>query len=279
MTATAEPPSTEPPLDDAWCVLSSGALAYRQPPTKAGRPVWLDALRCVRLCEHGHSATQIHHWRCAARPRVKPEWIACNCANARGLCMDAKETPLEMPADVPPYHAVLWRDAQPTLLEPNGVWAVKVPGKPKGHEVFLDGGGTPHCAHGFNASLLRACRTRERAGAAAQLQAWWRVLDHTARASVRSELLRQQRGASPSFASSFEQADLRRAAAVWREAPHRANRPRPCRCTTKGLRLERFGSKHRHWPSQQRKRKADAGDAALLDLVDFVGHANRRVAR
>ena len=55
MTATAEPPSTEPPLDDAWRVLSSGALAYRQPPTKAGRPVWLDALRRVKLCEHGHS--------------------------------------------------------------------------------------------------------------------------------------------------------------------------------------------------------------------------------
>ena len=111
---------------------------------------------------------------------------------------------------------------------------------------------------------LRASRARERVGAAAQLQAWWRALDHTARASVRAELRRQQRGASPSLASSFEQADLRRAAAVWREAPHRADRPRPCQCTTKGLRLERFGYQHSHWPSQERKRKADAGDAALV---------------
>ena len=230
MTVTAEspstkPPSTERPLDDAWCVLSSGALAYRQPPTKTGRPVWLDALRCVRLCEHGHSATQIHHWHCAARPRVKPEWIECNCTHAKGLCMDAKEPPPEMPADVPPYHAVLWRDAQPTLLEPNGVWAVKVPGKPKGQEVYLDGDGTPCCAHGFSVSQLRAWRARERAGAA---------------------------------------------------APHRADRPRPCQCTTKGLRLERFGSQHRHWPSQQRKRKINASDDALAELV---GNANCRVAR
>ena len=82
MEATA-PPITSPPGDE-WRVLSSGALAYRLPPTKEGKPVWLDAHHRVKLCEHGHSAAQIHHWQCAARPRAKPEWVTCTCADAKG---------------------------------------------------------------------------------------------------------------------------------------------------------------------------------------------------
>ena len=56
------------PPGDEWRVLPSGVLAYRLPPTKAGKQVWLDALRRVKVCEHGHSAAQMRHWRCKARP-------------------------------------------------------------------------------------------------------------------------------------------------------------------------------------------------------------------
>ena len=130
-----EPTAASPP-GDAWRMLPSGALACQLPPTKEGKPVWLDALLGVKLCEHGHSAGQIHHWRCAARPRAKPEWVTCTCTDAKGLCMDARVKPA-LPADVPAYHRVLWRDSEPVLLEAKGRWGVPVPGKPKGHDVFL----------------------------------------------------------------------------------------------------------------------------------------------
>ena len=87
-----------------WRVLSSGALACALPPTKEGKPIWLDAHHRVKLCEHGHSAAQSHHWQCAARPRAKPEWVTCTCADAKGLCTESE---LVLPAEVPAYHHVL----------------------------------------------------------------------------------------------------------------------------------------------------------------------------
>ena len=179
-----EPTAASPP-GDAWRMLPSGALACQLPPTKEGRPVWLDALLGVKLCEHGHSAGQIHHWRCAARPRAKPEWVTCTCTDAKGLCMDARVKPA-LPADVPAYHRVLWRDSEPVLLEAKGRWGVRVPGKPKGHGVFLAADGTPLCAHGFSASELRKRRTKQRVQAVSKLQAWWRAMTREARACERA---------------------------------------------------------------------------------------------
>ena len=154
LAQAVEPASDPAQIDDAWRVLSSGALAYRMPPTKQGKAIWLDATRRVKLCEHGQSATQIHHW-CASRPRTKPEWVACTCTDAKGLCADAKaQVETALPDSVPAYHAVLWRDNRPELLKPKGRWAVRVPGKPKGSDVFLDADGTPLCPHGFSASEL-----------------------------------------------------------------------------------------------------------------------------
>lgn len=206
---------------------------------------------------------------------IKAKAYACTCTNAKGLCMDTKATPPELPEVVPPYHRILWRDAQPTALGPHEVMAVKVPGKPTGCEVYLDAAGTPRCRHGFTASQLSEQRAQERVGAALQLQAWWRAIDAAARSSVRAELRRHQRGAAPSAeASAEEAAALQRAADGWRNAPRRTRVPRPCRCTTKGLRLERFGGAcHRRSPSHQRKRKA----AALLDRTGQTDDtANRR---
>ena len=234
-----------------WRVLPSGALARQLPPTKEGKPIWLDALLGVKLCEHGHSAAQISHWRCTARPRAKPEWVTCTCSNAKGLWMEYPSPP----ADVPAYHRVLWRDATPVLLQPGGRMGVRVPGKPKGHDVFLAADGTPLCAHGFSACQIKKRCEKQRKKAASMLQAWWRAISTEARASVRAAMIdvTAARAVSPSR-------DLRRAAAVWRNhsewrrvircrsipgarprgrPPARA-KPMACSCTTAGLRLGRF---------------------------------------
>jgi hypothetical protein len=281
--AVAESLTSEVPIDPDWRVLSSGALAYRQPPSKHGRAVWLDAVLGVRLCEHGQSATQIHHWRCKARPREKPGWVACTCEDANGLCMDTIAPPAELPSSVPPYHEVLWRDAQPTTLD-NGVRAVKVPGKPKGAEVYLDAEGRTRCQHGLTYAQLRERRARQRASAATRLQTWWRALDAAERSAVRAELRRHQREpplAAP-FAEPFaEPTALQRAADVWRDLPRRATPPTSsCACATRGMRLERFGYRTDHSASssrkrhQQTKRRHVPGDA----LEHRDDSANRRRA-
>ena len=294
MEATA-PPTASPPGDE-WRVLSSGALAYRLPPTKEGKPIWLDALQGVKLCEHGHSAAQIHHWRCAARPRAKPDWVTCTCPDAKGLCMEAAPGKAPMlPADAPEYHRVLWRDAEPVLLQPNGQWGVRVPGKPKGHDVFLAANGTPLCAHGFSASELAKRRARQRVQAASKIQAWWRAMDRDARASVRAAMLHSVVSATASMPPSH---GLRRAAAVWRThsewrriASRQSNpwaRPRgrpptrradapTCRCSTAGLRIDRL------CPEQRGRRKRPRAHAPpLVELVDAAGAeeaANRALAK
>ena len=152
-----EGPIASPP-DDSWAVLASGALAYRLPPVN-GKPIWLDAVLRVKLCEHGHSASQIMNWRRSNPARVKPEWETCDCTDMKGLTMYPKAKP-ELPTVAPAYHHVLWRNAQPVRLEPGGVWAVRVPGKPKGREVFIDRHGVPRCAHALPAhgrpQLIRA---------------------------------------------------------------------------------------------------------------------------
>ena len=258
------------PPGDAWRVLPSGALACQLPPSKEGKPVWLDALLGVKLCEHGHSAAQIHHWRCAARPRAKPEWVACTCTDAKGLCIDARVKPA-LPADVPAYHRVLWRDSEPVLLEAKGRWGVPVPGKPKGHDVFLAADGTPLCAHGFSASELRKRRAKQRVQAASKLQAWWRAIGREARASVRAAMI----DASTARAAHLSR-ELRHAAAVWRVhsewrrvasrqsnlwARTRGRPPAPvepgCRCTTAGLRIDRFAA------GEYGKRKRKRQDAPI----------------
>ena len=49
------------------------------------------------------------------------------------------------------------------MLSPKGVLAVRVPGMPKGREVFLDARGTPRCAHGFTVhELMRQQRAQLR---------------------------------------------------------------------------------------------------------------------
>ena len=63
--------------DHHFRVLPSGRLAFRLPDTKAGKQVWLDVVRRVKLCACGHSMIEMHHWRCAARPRA--------CARAEEL--------------------------------------------------------------------------------------------------------------------------------------------------------------------------------------------------
>ena len=285
-----EPTAASPP-GDAWRVLPSGALACQLPPTKEGKPVWLDALLGVKLCEHGHSAGQIHHWRCAARPRAKPEWVTCTCTDAKGLCMDARVKPA-LPADVPAYHRVLWRDSEPVLLEAKGRWGVRVPGKPKGHGVFLAADGTPLCAHGFSASELRKRRTKQRVQAVSKLQAWWRAMTREARASVRDAML----GAVP------PSRELRQAAAVWRlhsewrrvasrhSNPWAKTRGRPparveaspCSCSTAGLRIDRFNAgqygrnkkRPRHAPTLADVDPADTDRGADTDPAADTDHGD-----
>ena len=264
-------PPSDPSPDDKWRVLPSGLLAYKLP-SKKGKPIWFDAMNGVKVCEHGASGAQIHHWRSSARPRPKPHWVTCDCTDAKGLTTNPKKVP-QLPADVPAYHEVLWRQAQPELLQPKGVLAVAVPGKPKGHSVYLDAEGKPLCAHGYTASELRRRRMNERVAAASKLQQWWLMLPSPWRKAVRTELLRHQGAAAATFTAP--PTELRLAAVVWRtqserrrEAPSIRRRRRTekrsaitCRCTTAGLRLERFCIEPREeWPSRKRKQRADATD-------------------
>ena len=46
-TVTAEAP------DARFRVLPSGLLAFRLPDSKVGKPVWLDVVRRLKVCEHG----------------------------------------------------------------------------------------------------------------------------------------------------------------------------------------------------------------------------------
>jgi hypothetical protein len=202
--------STTPPSNDAWRVLQSGALAYRMPPADDGGEVWLDAQLRVKLCEHGHSAAQIAHWNCTTRPRPRPEWTACDCTSMCGLCMNPRKPRPELPDVVPEYHRVLWRDHEPVLLEPVGVLAVRVPGNPKGQEVYLDAEGTARCPHGLTAGSIALREERKR---------------------------RHARGAKPRPPRAGSAADV------------------GCCCSAKGLRLERFGTTHRHWASAVRQKE------------------------
>ena len=103
-----------------WRVLASGVLACRLP--GAGRPIWLDAVRRVRLCEHGRTMSEIHH-------RGRFACVGCDCVDAKGLGGTAR---MELPEAPPPYHEVLWRQAAPTLLKPTMVEAVRIPGLSNG---------------------------------------------------------------------------------------------------------------------------------------------------
>ena len=155
-----------PAPDHHFRVLPSGRLAFRLPDTKAGKQVWLDVVRRVKLCPCGHSMIEMHHWRCAARPRAKPEWVQCQC-DSKGLFSNPKAKPA-LPADVevPSYASVLWRDGTPKMLQPANVLAVRVPGKPKGIEVWIDATGKARCAHGFTESaLMRAHQMRRQRAA------------------------------------------------------------------------------------------------------------------
>ncbi|EOD15804.1 hypothetical protein EMIHUDRAFT_445534 [Emiliania huxleyi CCMP1516] len=237
-------------VDARFRVLPSGVLGFRMPDTKAGKPVWLDVVKRVKLCPCGHSMTQMHHWRCAARPRAKPSWVACQC-DAKGLYTDLKAKPsLPEGVAVPPYASVLWRDGTPKRLQPMNVLAVKVPGKPKEHEVWIDAEGRARCAHGFTESALSKVHQERKRCAASKIQQWWRQLGRAERASVRAALLH----AAPSEA-------LKRAAAAWRRDSARrraapivhagAKRARgraavePCGCRPGGLRRDVFGTMQR----------------------------------
>ena len=163
------PPVRSPvePPDEAWRVLPSGLLAYRFSPADGasdGVEVWLDAVSRVKLCKHGHSAAQIAHWNCAACPRPKPEWSACDCTSMCGLCMNPSKPRPELPEAAPEYHRVLWRDYEPARLEPTGVLAVRVPGNPKGREVYVDARGKARCPHGLTASSIAKRDSRIRRG-------------------------------------------------------------------------------------------------------------------
>ena len=159
--ATATLPHKDAP-DEAWRVLQSGALAHRLPPAHDGKEVWLDAQLRVKLCEHGHSAAQIAHWNCTARPRPKPEWTGCDCTSMSGLSVNPRKPRPELPEAAPEYHRVLWRDHEPALLEPVGVLAVRVPGNPKGREVYLDAEGRARCPHGLTAGAIALREERNR---------------------------------------------------------------------------------------------------------------------
>jgi hypothetical protein len=256
-----------PAPDHRFRVLPSGRLAFRLPDTKAGKQVWLDVVRRVKLCACGHSMIEMHHWRCAARPRAKPEWVQCRC-DTKGLFTNPKAKPA-LPADVevPSYASVLWRDGAPKALQPMNVLAVRVPGKPKGIEVWIDALGRARCAHGFTESgLLRAHQMRKQQ-AATVLQDWWRRLGSSERGAVREALL-QGAQAPPSDG-------LERAASMWRwcsvqRREHASEKkrgrgkpaPKPCGCRTGGLRREVFGT------LQRRKRMTMQSTAGANEEYD-----------
>ena len=231
--------------EDRFRVLSSGILAYRLPPTAHGREVWFDPVKRVKLCEHGYTMAQIHHWRCPARPRTRPPWVECTCQDAKGLYVDPLAKPdLTDGALVPPYHRVLWRDGEPTRLDYKGILAVRVPGYPKGHEVYVDAYGTTRCPHGFTESTLRHRRQRQKACAATLLQRWWRGVRHAACESQSARactwsVVRQWRSAEAS--SSPVQRDT-------------------CACSAAGLRRNLFGTHQR----RKRDRGGDVGRAVCM---------------
>ena len=258
--------SDSPAPDHHFRVLPSGRLAFRLPDTKAGKQVWLDVVRRVKLCACGHSMIEMHHWRCAARPRAKPEWVQCQC-DSKGLFTNPNAKPaLPANVEVPSYTSVLWRDGAPKVLQPMNILAVRVPGKPKGIEVWIDALGRTRCAHGFTESgLLRAHQMRKQQ-AATVLQDWWRRLGSSERGAVREALLRGAQ-APPSDG-------LERAAVVWRQCSVQRREdvsekkrergrpaPKPCGCRTGGLRREMFGTlQRRKRPAIQSTATADTNE-------------------
>ena len=258
--------SDSPAPDHHFRVLPSGRLAFRLPDTKAGKQVWLDVVRRVKLCPCGHSMIEMHHWRCAARPRAKPEWVQCQC-DSKGLFTNPNAKPaLPANVEVPSYASVLWRDGAPKVLQPMNILAVRVPGKPKGIEVWIDALGRTRCAHGFTESgLLRAHQMRKQQ-AATVLQDWWRRLGSSERGAVREALLRGAQ-APPSDG-------LERAAVVWRQCSVQRREdvsekkrergrpaPKPCGCRTGGLRREMFGTlQRRKRPAIQSTATADTNE-------------------
>lgn len=111
-------PPVEPVPPEGWRVLSSGALAYRQPPTKAGRPVWLDALRRVKLCEHGHSTLVAGPGRAAPVDRARgwldtpPSLPAETASLSLPLCTPQSRSmqSFTLPLLVALVHAAPWCD-------------------------------------------------------------------------------------------------------------------------------------------------------------------------
>lgn len=254
---TAPVVSAEAP-DAHFRVLASGVLAFRLPDSKAGKPVWLDVVRRLKVCEHGHSMHEMHHWNCAARPRAKPTWVDCQCGT-KGLFTDTKAKPV-LPTDVvvPSYASVLWRDGTPKRLQPTNVLAVRVPGKPKEREVWIDEEGRARCEHGCTESGITRTLRQRKERSASLLQQWWRQLDHEARAGVRRVLLHTV----PSKASEASEGSeaSKAAASVWRrlseerrqqEAYGTKKRKRGpaamewCGCRPGGLRREIFGTTQR----------------------------------
>ena len=226
-----------------WRVLPSGALACQLPCSKDGREVWLDAMRRVKLCKHGHSMVEIHNWRSNGK---RPEWTLCDCQSAKGLWAIGK---LELPEPAPLYHEVLWSQEAPTLLEPMMVMGVRALGLSKGCEVYIDNEGRARCRHGFVEAVLRRKEVQRRAEAASKLQAWWRALDSPTRAAVRAAMT----GGEPNSA-------LRLAAGAWRRLRQQSIHPSSsrkrtaacCSCSPNGLRRERFGTQQRRQGKRQR---------------------------
>ena len=257
--------------DPRFRVLPSGLLGFRLPDTKEGKPVWLDVVGRVKLCEHGVSMTQMHHWRCEARPRPKPSWLQqCQCGT-KGLFTNPTAKPtLPTDVEVPSYASVLWRDGQAKRLPSTNVLAVRVPGLSKGRQVWMDDEGHALCEHGFSESALTRAHRMRTQRAASLLQEWWRLLGHEERSSVREALLH----ATPS-------AGLTRAAETWRQGSERRRRtappkrkrgrawPEPCGCCPGGLRREVFGTMQRPGRVAAKKARADTPTSTRSTLVEL----------
>ena len=243
-------------------VLASGVLGIRLADTKAGKPVWLDVINRIKLCEHGVSQTAMHHWQCKARPRPKPSWLQqCQC-DTKGLFTDPKAKPM-LPADleVPSYASVLWRDGQPKRPPSTNVLAVRVPGLSKGRQVWMDADGSALCEHGFSESALARAHQRRKQRAASLLQEWWRMLEITERLIVREAM----RTLHPTPSDG-----LARAADAWRRVSERRRQmgrparkrgrawPEPCGCRPGGLRREIFCTMHRPQRVAAKRARADA---------------------
>lgn len=298
--ATTDMTIERPTPDPCFRVLDTGILGFRLTDSKEGKPVWLDVINRVKVCEHGVSMSQMHHWRCTSSSRPKPFWLQhCQC-DTKGLYTDPKARPT-LPADleVPSYASVLWRDRLPERLPSTSVLAVRVPGLSKGREVWMDAGGTSRCKHGFSESALARHQQKHPQRAALLLQEWWRLLDHEERSSVHEALLH----ATPSKR-------LASAASIWRHtSEHRremrrseANQavvaatagkrkrgrawPHPCGCCRCGLRREIFGTASRPGRTEPKKARAhgatpttsdaapDANRATLIELSS--DHSNQQ---